>query len=305
MNHVKPIMAGVLLLFAVLACNYPRGQSPTPFVFPTPNLSLTAIARATLNPTGAATGTHELPIPDTGTAIFPTATQNPDATLTPTQTVPTLRPGVSANATYLNTTPAVDGDFSEWSLDSYQVTSVVYGAGNWVGSSDLSGSVMIGWNEDNLYLAARVVDDHYVQEASGLILYQGDSLEIQLDADLPDDFEVRSLNSDDYQIGISPGTGAAGENPEAFLWNPIELRGSRSQVLTGARQTDEGYDIEVAIPWSVLNTTPEAGKTYGFTFSISDNDADGERVQETMISLVPTRRLTDPTSWGNLTLVRQ
>jgi hypothetical protein len=44
---------------------------------------------------------------------------------------------------------------------------VVYGNNNWTDEDDLSASYRIGWNEDYLFIAVKVKDDHYVQNASG------------------------------------------------------------------------------------------------------------------------------------------
>ena len=57
-------------------------------------------------------------------------------------------------------------------------------------------------------------------------------------------------------------------------------------------------------PWSVLNTTPASGKTYGFVFSISYDNNPGTTHQDAVISNVSTRTLTDPSTWGTLSLTR-
>jgi hypothetical protein len=41
---------------------------------------------------------------------------------------------------------------------------------------------------------------------------------------------------------------------------------------------------------------------YGFAFAVSDNDNPNANEQQSMISNVPDRRLTNPTTWGNLVL---
>jgi hypothetical protein len=62
------------------------------------------------------------------------------------------------------------------------------------------------------------------------------------------------------------------------------------------------WRLEAAIPWSVLGITPANGMHLGFAVSVSDNDKADENLQQSMISSTPNRVLTDPTTWGDLTL---
>ena len=78
--------------------------------------------------------------------------------------------------------------------------------------------------------------------------------------------------------------------------------GTYDDVEAAAVPTDDGYRIEAKIPWSIFGVNPDVGKDYGFAFSISDNDKSGENVQQSMVSNAPNRHLTDPTTWGELTL---
>ena len=315
--------ASAALFLAIMACNLPESAAPTPFVFPTPNLTLTEVysdlGTATPAPPFVLTATAGSPAPQpTATSTIPALLQTfvpesplPTNTLAPTDiqtAAPTqagqLRPGPNIMAAYLANAPVIDGRLDEWSLEEHQVNHVVYGREEWVGENDLSGGVMVGWDESNIYFGARVRDDIYVQNSTGRLLYLGDSLEIQFDADLSGDFNVNILNRDDHQLGISPGLETPGNRPEAYLWNPPHKESARSDVQIEAQVVDGGYDIEVAVPWSIYGVTPQAGQSYGFAFNISDNDRPGEAVQQSFVSNVPTRRLLDPTTWGNLTLTR-
>ena len=64
------------------------------------------------------------------------------------------------------------------------------------------------------------------------------------------------------------------------------------------------YRVEAAIPWNVFELSPVNGTHYGFCMSVSDNDNPGENAQQSMVSNVATRHLTDPTTWGDLQLVK-
>jgi hypothetical protein len=62
--------------------------------------------------------------------------------------------------------------------------------------------------------------------------------------------------------------------------------------------------VEVAAPWGVFGVTPGSAQHYGFAFSISDNDNLERNSQQSLVCNTPGRILTDPTSWGDLTLVK-
>ncbi len=221
---------------------------------------------------------------------------------TSTVAAPSRRTGPSADAVFTDAPPVIDGDLSEWSVTPILVTSVVYGASAHSGSSDLSANVMLLWDQTNLYIGATVIDDVYAQNASGIYLFRGDSVEVLLDTRVGADYYTTNLSSDDFQLGLSPGSPTIGRSPESFLWFPRNIEGSRSQVKIGARSTVDGYQIEAAIPWTVFGVTPASGQHYGFGFSVSDNDNTGQDLQQSMVSNLPNRRLADPTTWGDLTL---
>ncbi len=285
----------------------------------TPNLTLTALfdtshnIPATITPPAVFTATSPAVLPtvaptitDTATSVPPTATTAPSATaVPPTATAVVMqREGKLMTAAYLSTPPSLDGSWSEWKEKTvqYPVKSVVWGAKNWTGDADLEGSYIAGWDEDNLYLGVKVYDDVYAQGATGANLYKGDSLEVLIDTNLYGDFFVQSLDSDDYQLGISGGNADKGIEPEAYLWFPSKVAGSRSQVDIAYSFDDGLYRAEVQIPWSMLGIKPSKGMVLGFAVSISDNDDKTQNVQQTMLSSAAHRSLVDPTTWGWITL---
>jgi hypothetical protein len=326
-THLKKIIisTSILLLF-VAACNFPGRNQPSATTA-TPNLTLTALFNPTnLPPTQQPT--QAPPPTEQPTAVPPQPTQipvqptqppqqpAPVATATPTSTPtktavptvsyagPSVRPGPSMTAKYLSKAPNIDGVFDEWNADRFAVDAIVAGSKQWDGNADASAMVMLGWDEDFLYIAARVKDDTYVQRSTGDQIFKGDSIEILVDNAVAPDFKLQSLNGDDYQLGMSPGRNAPGNSPEAYLWYPKALSGSQQKVKIGSTTTSDGYRIEVKVPWSVLGiSNPGTGKHYGFAFSVSDDDKSGSAVQQSLVSNVGTRVLTDPTTWGDLTLI--
>ena len=260
--------------------------------------------------------TWTLPGGESFSAVTPSPTVTSTSAATPTNTPkpvassgPARRKGPSVTAGYLKDKPVIDGVLDEWTETRYDIASVTYGKSNWDGSDDLSGKAMFAWDESYLYLAARVYDDVHVQNATGEDIFQGDGIEILWDRNVSGDYYTQSLSSDDYQVGISSGAPAdmsysdsKALAPEAYLWYPRANERSLDEVEIGVFYTDDGYKIEAAIPWSVLSVTPKAGQHYGFAFSISDNDVPNKNMQQTLVTNVPTRILTNPTTWRDLTL---
>jgi hypothetical protein len=320
---LRKIIPALLVTILLAGCNLPTKPAPEEGVAPIDQtvtaLFKTAVAMPptdTPQPptaTSAAAATTEAPRVVTSTAGAPTPTAPPTNTPPPTNTSippsatqPSRRGGLSVEAVrWSGSAPVIDGDWAEWKsvAREYPATSVVYGKSNWANEDDLAGSFYVGWDANYLYIAAKVRDDKYVQNATGKDLFKGDSLELLLDTNLLGDFYSQALSGDDYQIGISPGhPNIAAGNPEAYLWFPSGKAGSLSGVNIAARDEGGIYRVEAAIPWTALGVSPQSGTRLGFAFSVSDCDLAGESVQQSMVSSAPGRSLVDPTSWHDLLL---
>lgn len=199
--------------------------------------------------------------------------------------------------------PVIEGDLSDWGVLENTADSVVYGADNWSGVSDLGANFSLGWDAANLYLAVLVQDDVYSQTQKDETIFRGDSVEFLLDVALQDDGQHEKLSDDDYQIGLSGGD-LRDETvlPQAYMWFPVGQAGSLSGVQVAVRLSADGYVLEAAIPWGALEVQPVIGNEYGFALSVSDNDLSEVAVQQSMVSSSSGRLLTDPTTWGILRL---
>ena len=224
-------IVAITVIFGMTACTLPGFSTPTPFSFPTPDKTMTALFEPTqaapatsvasesedpakqtesAQKTAAANGDPtETPILAVTETPVP-ATDEPTATTDPTEEYvgPNVRSGPSITAGYMENKPGIDGDLYEWKEPIQKVINhVVYGAGKHSGELDCSGTLVAGWDETYLYLGFRVKDDKYVQEAVQEQIYLGDSIEILFDRYVSADYYLQAMTSDDYQIGISPGKG--------------------------------------------------------------------------------------------------
>ena len=325
--------AVIMLALTASACNLPGNPATSTPSEPTPNQTMTALfniitPQATLTPSAATPSTAPVMITAVPTVVantavptlvVNTATQAPVATTSvptvvpvfPTSTAtnapsatPSTRAAGNVNVPYLSSAPVLDGVWDEWKTTAYPAKFIVYGKDKWTGDEDLEGSYRIGWDNTYLYLAVKVIDDKYAQNATGVNIFQGDSIELLLDVNLRGDFYTQKLDSDDYQLQLSPGKPDPDDPKEAYLYYPSNVTGSRTDVKIAAVGGDGLYRVEAAIPWTVFGISPASGQQYGFAVSVSDNDNEDKNQQDTMASSVAGRHLADPTSWAMMTLTR-
>lgn len=202
---------------------------------------------------------------------------------------------------------AIDGDLSDWPAEpdfSFEDESqIVYrlSPDSWSGPEDLSARAWAGWDADGLYFAVDVTDDKHVQGSSGSSLWHGDYIELQIDTQLEQDYDDKGMSGDDYQIGISPGN-FEGTAPETYVWFGPAGESALQQVKQAQVRTDHGYIVEVFIPKELLaGLTLSDGATLGMNINPSDSDS-AQLGQELMMSTSKTRTLSDPTTFGKITL---
>jgi len=231
----------------------------------------------------------------------------PTATLSQPAPVPSPPLGQgNVEARLLSAPPVIDGDLTEWEgFTSYTSAFRVHSATSWDGSDDVTAVWRLGWDAEHLYIGVAVSDDIHVQTQTGNQIFRGDSLDMQFDTDRAGDYG-NGLSPDDYQIILSPGSVngllASTFRFQGTLDGRILDAAGGSHVTVAAARSGEGYALEAAIPWSDLGIVPAAGLVIGLALNVNDNDGPGTAVQEVMKSHVPTRTLTDPTTWGTLTL---
>ena len=200
----------------------------------------------------------------------------------------------------------VDGSLSEWANVSWisieKSSQVVYGAGAWNGPRDLSCRVALQWQPDALLMAVDVVDNQVIQERRGADMWEGDHLEVWVDADLMADYNEAVNSSDDFQWGFSPGN-FNGLAPEVHVWVPSVDPRDLKAVQIAAQKTPSGYALEVRLPASAMRSQGKfkAGYRLGLMVDGSDCD-DTQHPQKCMLSTSPQRQWGDPTTFNILEL---
>jgi hypothetical protein len=182
--------------------------------------------------------------------------------------------------------------------------TVTYGAGEWLGAADLSGYTRLCWNDNGLFMYVEVTDDVHVQNQRGETSWKGDEVELLFDGDLRGDFYNTVWNSDDVQLGLSPGD-FADLSPASVRYHPsISLLAGIELTARPLAGSSGGYVLEAKIPWVELSTAPQAGLNVGFCLALSDNDHVGAAQQDTMVSHCTRLRVSDPTTWVTATFAQ-
>jgi len=226
----------------------------------------------------------------------------------------------------------IDGDFSDWNLsEPFPIEyrdNVVYGKGAWFGLDDLSVKVYSMWDKEALYFAFNVRDESVVQEKTGADMWEGDHIELWIDADLYGDYNEAMNSGDDFQFGFSPGN-FNNVRPDIIIWTPTVKDELKKTMEIGSQKTKFGYRVEVKVPKEVilhegvirartgqedtskihytyrLESGPETELKKGFKFGISIDPSDGDNKkipQESLMSSSTDRVWGDPTTFGILEL---
>lgn len=195
----------------------------------------------------------------------------------------------------------VDGELTEWDLSRHPIIADKTTMRNlgWQspapeGDADLSMRAALAWDEENLYVVARVRDDQLVETTDrrrpAWTRYDGLVLRTHLPA------------------WLSAGPGAGKTLHFGFnYYSPTSdepPREGRSDWHYVARPAKDGYVIEAAVPFSRLGFRPAAGSRLPFLFILVDHDPDKPRERQFAQYGLPTRG-HGPRQVGQMRLIGQ
>ena len=166
----------------------------------------------------------------------------------------------------------VDGDLSDWGgadavrLGETTPVAVKYAKHPYGGDADLSCEVRFAWDEEFLYVGAKVRDDCHVNPVRSSEVWKGDAIQFALREGGPADRASAPAVLQEFAVGVD----AVG----AFVqtWNN---QGQFSALVRAASaQADDTLAMEFAVPWKLLGLAmPQANASYGISFVVSDNDS--------------------------------
>lgn len=166
------------------------------------------------------------------------------------------------------------------------------------GKDDISADIYLLWDDENLYVAAKITDDvPFTNKLDGPDIWNGDSIEVLLGMDDKADPQRIYFGKGDYQIGLSAGNNKD-IKPNEWIWRRDDYQ---SGIELTAKPADKGYTIEAKIPFKVLGGfKPEIGKRFDFNIAVDDADKDKRDMQ--LVWTGTKNFYSDPSEWGSAVL---
>jgi hypothetical protein len=159
-----------------------------------------------------------------------------------------------AEALHAPSPPAIDGDLGEWSaaqpLSATTTANIVRGAAGWGGPDKDAFTGYVMWDEQNLYVAARVFDPEHRQNEIGPSVWKGDTLWIYLDT-----------NRDRSTVELKLTLAQTPEGPQVWNWKGNSFVRDVKLAWKGG---EGSYTYETSLPWEALGVSRiETGKEMG------------------------------------------
>ena len=174
---------------------------------------------------------------------------------------------------------AVDGDLSDWSgrelvrLGEATPVAVKYTKHPYGGDADLSCEVAFAWDEEFLYVSAKVRDDCHVNPVRSTEVWKGDAIQFALRAGGPADKADDSAVLQEFAVGVDA------EGAFVRTWN--NQTQYMSQAKAASQASCDTLTMEFAVPWRLLGLEPpQSGASFGMSFVVPDNDSPDVRIEK-------------------------
>lgn len=140
--------------------------------------------------------------------------------------------------------------------------------------------VRFGHNDQGLYVAVRVGDEHVFNNHHGATLWNGDAFELFVETHLETEHTDRAYDSDCFHLVFAP-TSADKTPAQVLLGHPAKRSGMPLESVEWMVKRDAvGWTLEALLPPAALNGyTPRPGDVIGWSYALSDSDGgDRERL---------------------------
>ncbi|MDD5570315.1 MAG: sugar-binding protein [Bacteroidales bacterium] len=152
--------------------------------------------------------------------------------------------------------------------------------------SDNTITVHTLWDNNYFYISYEITDIN-VENPSGVSIHLQDAIELYIDAGHE---KSASIDATDYQYIINA--------EDSIYYNHAAIG---TQISHKTLSVVNGYNVEIAIPWGQINTTPVAGKTFGIDFCNDDRDNSISNTFDWM-DLIAGGNYKLPNLWGDVIL---
>jgi hypothetical protein len=176
---------------------------------------------------------------------------------------------------------AIDGHLEEEFWDISNGVTINNG-------SDNSANFGLIWDENYLYIGVAVTDN--ILGNGRRQAFYDDGVEICIDGN-----HDQSTGFDENDLQLA--------KPINSFWVQ-EMNKNFDGILHKYKETSDGYTMEFAIPWTTINTTPEAGNFIGFNLIVNDDDdaANPYNLPSQLIWDGSSNYHQSPQNWGSIQL---
>ena len=180
---------------------------------------------------------------------------------------------------------AIDGSTSDWTDQGFRVEVMADIEGRFKNPQDFDPQIRLGWSEQGLLVLAEVQDDMFVESDIDRRLFLADSVEF---------FVGTSREKHDYfMLLVAPGQDPEHPQPRHIFFDERDggpeaarsLPKLQGEVSVGA--TENGYVVELLIPWSNLSIVPRVGRTLSFQAYAMDRDGNGRNSETFRVAWFP------------------
>jgi PKD repeat protein len=157
-----------------------------------------------------------------------------------------------------------------------------------VGGSDNTANFGLLWDEDYLYVGIEVTDNLLINGRRQA--FYSDGVEICIDGN-----HDQSVNFDENDLQLT--------KPVKSYWVQ-EMNMNFEGIIHKYKETTNGYSMEFAIPWAIINTTPVSGHLAGFNIIVNDDDNAGSpwNLPSQLIWEGNSNYYLSPQNWGSIQL---
>ena len=166
----------------------------------------------------------------------------------------------------------IDGQPDDWGAAGFRVDTLVPDKESMPARKEFAAGLRLGWNDSGLLVLLEVTGRDWSESEKITELFSRDSVEFYL-ARYPGSRER-------CQWLVAPGMDARFPEPRVnlqdFATTPKLLRNAIAPTVARVR-TDDGYRMEVLLPWQTLGVAPERGEGLGFQVMVNSHDRKGRR----------------------------
>jgi hypothetical protein len=191
----------------------------------------------------------------------------------------------------------LDGKLDDW--DGAFVAPVHIGHPDF---ANRGGQFLFLWDEQNLYVGLRCLDQKSAHVAPDNRIYDGDAVEFYLDTRRGDKLGAAEFAAGTLHMFWTPFTGTA-VKPRMQVRDLPAFKGFRLKgAEIAAEKTPWGYTAEFKLPWANFpGFTPRSGEVIGIDCELGSSDG-GLRVDRTFVYSSP-RSVATPATFGRVRLV--